>query len=188
MITYAQKMGFTFALGDPIAPAETMGELLDEFTEAFGDPIFVASQRHTAEWLAKSGYRINQFGYDTVVDLPNHSFQGNAYKRIRYGSNWLKTKGGQIAEAPDCPVSDQVVRAMSGEWRKTRVTPREVLFLNRRFSVQPEHDVRRFYALSSEGAPIGFQLVGAHRAEATLLALGTAFQKATDWHNMHPAL
>ena len=39
-----------------------------------------------------------------------------------------------------------------------------------------------------EGAPIGFQLVGAHRAEARLLALGTAFQKATDWHNMHPAL
>jgi len=40
----------------------------------------------------------------------------------------------------------------------------------------------------AEGAPIGFQLVGAHRAESKLLALGSAFQAATDWHTRHPAL
>ncbi|MAG33278.1 MAG: Asp-tRNA(Asn)/Glu-tRNA(Gln) amidotransferase GatCAB subunit A [Deltaproteobacteria bacterium] len=40
----------------------------------------------------------------------------------------------------------------------------------------------------SEDAPIGFQLVGAHRDEARLLALGSAFQAKTDWHTRHPAL
>ncbi len=40
----------------------------------------------------------------------------------------------------------------------------------------------------AEGAPIGFQLVGAHRDESRLLALGSAFQAATDWHKRHPAL
>ena len=40
----------------------------------------------------------------------------------------------------------------------------------------------------SEGAPIGFQLVGAHLAESKLLALGSAFQAATDWHSSHPSL
>ncbi len=39
-----------------------------------------------------------------------------------------------------------------------------------------------------EGAPIGFQLVGAHRAESKLLAIGSAFQAATDWHARHPSL
>lgn len=42
--------------------------------------------------------------------------------------------------------------------------------------------------LDPEGAPIGFQLVGAHRDEAKLLALGTAYQSATDHHNQHPRL
>jgi amidase len=37
-----------------------------------------------------------------------------------------------------------------------------------------------------EGAPIGFQLVGAHRAESKLLALGTAYQSKTDHHRQHP--
>lgn len=39
-----------------------------------------------------------------------------------------------------------------------------------------------------EGAPIGFQLVGAQRDESRLLALGAAFQAASDWHRMHPPL
>ncbi len=37
-----------------------------------------------------------------------------------------------------------------------------------------------------EGAPIGFQLIGAHRDEARLLALGAAFQGATGWHARRP--
>lgn len=155
MITYAQKMGFTFALGDPVAsPAATDG-LLSEFIDAFGDPVFVASQRHTAERLAGKGYRINAFGYDSVIDLPGHSFKGGSYKRIRYASSWLEGKGGQVIEMPPRAVSSRDIRNMSSEWRKTRVTPRELLFLNRRFAVEPEKDVRRFYAITGEGAPIG---------------------------------
>jgi amidase len=38
----------------------------------------------------------------------------------------------------------------------------------------------------SEGAPIGFQLVGGHRDESRLLALGAAYQDATSWHRQHP--
>lgn len=38
-----------------------------------------------------------------------------------------------------------------------------------------------------DGAPIGFQLVGAHRAESKLLALGAAYQSQTDHHRRHPA-
>jgi amidase len=40
----------------------------------------------------------------------------------------------------------------------------------------------------SEGAPIGFQIVGRHREESILLALGAAYQEATEWHERHPAL
>lgn len=39
-----------------------------------------------------------------------------------------------------------------------------------------------------DGAPIGFQLVGAHDDEATLCALGAAFQRETDHHRRRPPL
>ena len=41
---------------------------------------------------------------------------------------------------------------------------------------------------SSNGLPLGLQLVGAHLAEALLIRAGYAFQQATDWHAHHPAL
>jgi amidase len=39
-----------------------------------------------------------------------------------------------------------------------------------------------------KGMPIGFQLVGPHLGEATLLRAGHAYQQATDWHTRHPPL
>jgi amidase len=41
---------------------------------------------------------------------------------------------------------------------------------------------------SSDGRPVGFQLVGPHGSEATLLKAGHAYQQATDWHTLHPTL
>jgi len=41
---------------------------------------------------------------------------------------------------------------------------------------------------TAEGMPIAFQLVGCHLAEATLLRLGHAYQRATDWHERRPPL
>jgi amidase len=42
--------------------------------------------------------------------------------------------------------------------------------------------------LTQGGMPIGFQFVAAHGAEARLCRAGMAFQHATDWHRLHPAL
>ena len=41
---------------------------------------------------------------------------------------------------------------------------------------------------SAEGLPIGVQLMGASYADATLVRLGRAFQRATDWHKRRPDL
>jgi amidase len=38
------------------------------------------------------------------------------------------------------------------------------------------------------GLPIGFQLVGPHLGEASLLAAGAAFQRSSDWHRQRPPL
>jgi aspartyl-tRNA(Asn)/glutamyl-tRNA(Gln) amidotransferase subunit A len=41
---------------------------------------------------------------------------------------------------------------------------------------------------SAQGLPIGMQLIGAPFADATLVHLGRAFQRETDWHRRHPDL
>jgi aspartyl-tRNA(Asn)/glutamyl-tRNA(Gln) amidotransferase subunit A len=40
---------------------------------------------------------------------------------------------------------------------------------------------------TSDGLPIGLQIVGTRFGEATVLRLGHAYQRATDWHTRHPA-
>ena len=41
---------------------------------------------------------------------------------------------------------------------------------------------------SAEGLPIGVQVTGARFAEAALIRIGRAFQKATDWHRRRPQM
>jgi aspartyl-tRNA(Asn)/glutamyl-tRNA(Gln) amidotransferase subunit A len=41
---------------------------------------------------------------------------------------------------------------------------------------------------SAQGLPIGMQLIGTPFADATLVRIGRAFQRATDWHLRHPDL
>ena len=39
-----------------------------------------------------------------------------------------------------------------------------------------------------EALPVGMQLIGPHLSEATLLRTAHAYEQATGWHDMHPAL
>lgn len=41
---------------------------------------------------------------------------------------------------------------------------------------------------TSEGLPVGLQIVGSRFGEATVLRLGHAYQRATDWHTRRPTL
>ena len=42
--------------------------------------------------------------------------------------------------------------------------------------------------MTSDGVPVGFQIVGRSFDEAAILAAGHAFQRVTDWHTRHPSL
>ncbi|MEO7134391.1 MAG: amidase, partial [Vicinamibacterales bacterium] len=42
--------------------------------------------------------------------------------------------------------------------------------------------------ISDDGLPVAIQLIGAPFAEGTLVRIGRAFQRVTDWHRRHPAV
>lgn len=156
MITYGRKMGYVFALSDPLASEANSEALMDEFIEAFGDPVIVACTRRTAERAAKRGYLVNALGYDTIIDLRGYDFAGGAKKRIRYSESWLNRRGASVTEALGRDVRASEILSVSEAWRNTRVASREIAFLNRPFSADPNPDVRRFYATTDTGSILGF--------------------------------
>lgn len=55
------------------------------------------------------------------------------------------------------------------------------------FNVSGSPSVTMPCGISTVGVPIGFQLVGAHLSEPSLLGAAHAYQQATDWHTRHPS-
>lgn len=155
-IAYAQKMGCTFALGDPLAAPQDAPGLIDDFIATFKTPCFVACNEATATLLAARGYRANHFGYDTVIRLPGHTFSGGDGKKIRYTTSWLKSNGMRVEERPSEDFPRQRIEMMSKRWRETRVVRREVIFLNRLFTPASAPDVRRFFVIDGKGEPVAF--------------------------------
>ena len=156
-IPYARRMGYSFALGDPIAaPADRAG-LIDDFIAAFRRPGFVAVGQDTASLLASRGYRVNHFGYDTAIRLHGHSFAGREGKNIRYATSWLKANGMTVEERRGEDFAPGTLKRISLRWRETRVAnKRQIRFLNRVFSESEAPGVRRFFALTPAGEPLAF--------------------------------
>lgn len=156
-IAYGQKMGYIFALGDPLAAPQHHEGLIDDFIAAFGKPAFVQTSQATARLLAARGYRINQMGIETELDLSTYSFAGKHGESIRYASNWLRNNGYSIRECAPGELPSEEIAALSRRWRRTRrVGKREVHFLNRPFWLEPTADLRRFFLFDPQGKAVAF--------------------------------
>lgn len=150
-IAFGTKMSRHFALGDPVADPADRPAYIRRFVEAAGGPWFVQIGADTARVLAGLGYQVNRLGVDTRLHLPQHDFSGKRNETVRYSERWLTKKGFTLDEDKgDLPVDR--IKQLSTDWRKGRIVKRwEMGFLNRRFSVEPGADMRRFLLRSPEG-------------------------------------
>jgi lysylphosphatidylglycerol synthetase-like protein (DUF2156 family) len=180
-IAYGEKMGYVFALGDPVAAPDDRPALLDSFVQTFGDPSFVQVSAATAAALAAKGYRTTPFGVDTVLRLKEYTFDGKAKDGIRYASNWLRKRGFRIAEEPWSEATPAMLAAISAEWRASRVARRrEMQFLNRGMPEGEETDVRIFVLRDSAGAPVACILFDPLHRDGRLVGYVTALKRRLD--------
>jgi lysylphosphatidylglycerol synthetase-like protein (DUF2156 family) len=150
-IAFGTKMSRHFALGDPVADPADRPAYIKRFVEVARDPWFVQIGADTAKVLAGLGYHVNRLGIDTRLHLPEHDFSGKRNETVRYSERWLARKGFVFAEGTGDMLLDEI-KQLSVEWRKRRIIKRwEMGFLNRRFSIQPGGDMRRFLLHSPEG-------------------------------------
>ncbi len=158
-IAFGQKMGHTFALGDPVCPDDCRAELIAKFVDHFAKrkPSFVQVERQTAEVLNKLGYRINAMGIDTSLDLRNYNFNGKSKERFRYAHNWLKRNQFQVREFNFAEYGRPRIRRLSVGWRRTRtVRKREVRFVNRPMVYRDQPDMRKFVLVDGDQRPVAF--------------------------------
>ncbi len=149
-IAYRRRKGWTFALGDPVCPADGRRDLIAAFLKKYRRPSFVQVSRDTARDLESLGYWINEMGIDTELRLSEYSFAGKEKEWLRYADNWINKRGYRIAEG-SLIAQEAEVAEISEQWRGTRqIKRKEVRFLNRPIVMADEPGVRRFFLYDAD--------------------------------------
>lgn len=177
-IAYADKMGFRFALGDPVAPPASRASLIEGFVREAGTPCFVQIGQDTAAILSQLGYHVNRMGVETVLPLTSSMFAGTRNQSIRYSERWLVQRGYQLKEATGDADTAEIAAAISAEWRAGRIVKRrEMRFLNRPFQPVPGPDMRRFLLFSPDGQVIALLDFDPIYEEGQVIGYTTAFKR-----------
>ena len=101
------------------------------------------------------------------------------YRTVAWFADWMRGRDALLT--PTLPITATPVDAVDESTTPLATWTRAANYLGACALSLPA-------GLSSEGLPVGVQLIGAPFAEATLVRIGRAFQKATDWHRRRPNL
>lgn len=156
-IAYKKVWGTTMVLGDPVTSPRLADDLLDQFLAQHGDVAFWDASRRLANNLAKRGFRINELGYETRIDLATYTFEGQKKRNLRKSIRRVEQLGYTIRECPFRSLEINAIKAVSEAWRHEHPWGRrEVCFLNRPVVFAEEPDVRWFFAFDPEGTLVGY--------------------------------
>lgn len=151
-----------FALGDPVVSEDGLPIILEDFICKHPQAAFYQIGERTARLLNDMGLYVNEFGIDTIVDLP-FSKEGKKRRDVRLMYNRAEKTGVQVIEISDGNFEKHGFNQsnayhLSDSWIGSKVSSRQELsFLARPYTVDEEFDVRKFYAVH-EGMIVGFSV------------------------------
>jgi phosphatidylglycerol lysyltransferase len=158
-LAYKMVGGTAMVLSDPVAPPPLHSDLLSRFLAQYGDACFCQVSRRVADVLARLGFRVNEMGLETRLDLAHYDFNGQKKRNLRKAVNQMTRLGYVTRECRLSAIDAKELEALSAAWRRTRtIRRREVAFLNRPLVFAEEPDVRRFFTFDPDGrlAAFGF--------------------------------
>jgi lysylphosphatidylglycerol synthetase-like protein (DUF2156 family) len=169
-----KMMGRTaYVLADPVTSAENSEALIRAFIEEKSDVCFCQVSRPTAEVLAALGFKINEMGTDTRVDLTNYK-----RKSLRTAQKRAANNGYVIKECPAASIGIANIEYVSEGWRQTRTyKSREVGFVNRPIVLDDEVDVRKFYAFDGDGRMVAFSFFDPIYRDSRVVGYSTSFKR-----------
>jgi lysylphosphatidylglycerol synthetase-like protein (DUF2156 family) len=151
-LAYKQVGSTAFVLSDPLAPIAGCEDLLRRFVNERGDVCFWQASRPVATILEKLGFRVNEMGIETRIQLGGYEFDGPRKRNFRRALQRAVSHRYTIAECSVTSLDRKELRTVSERWRQTRgVKDREMTFLTRPAILDDEVDVRKFFAFDSKG-------------------------------------
>jgi lysylphosphatidylglycerol synthetase-like protein (DUF2156 family) len=172
-LAYKMVGGTALALADPVAPPEHCEGLIRAFVQAKSDVCFCQASRSTAELLAGLGFKVNEMGTETRIELADHK-----RKSLRKALKRATNIGYVIKEISSASIGIDKIEAVSDGWRQTRTyKDREVGFVNRPIVLGDEADVRKFYAFNGDGDLVAFSFYDPIYQDGQVVAYSTSFKR-----------
>jgi lysylphosphatidylglycerol synthetase-like protein (DUF2156 family) len=172
-LAYKMVGGTAFVLGDPVSPPENGEALIRAFVQAKSDVCFCQASRPTAHILAGMGFKVNEMGTETRIDLTNYK-----RKSLRSALKRVTNNGHVIKECAATSVGIAEIEAVSGGWRQTRTyKDREVGFINRPIVLDDEVDVRKYFAFDCDGNLVAFSFYDPIYQDGQVVGYSTSFKR-----------
>ncbi|HEX3950987.1 MAG TPA: DUF2156 domain-containing protein [Steroidobacteraceae bacterium] len=152
-LAYKQVGSTAFVLANPLAPISASEDLIRRFVSQRSDVCFWQASRNVAAILEKIGFRVNEMGTETRIQLSGYGFDGPRKRNFRRALHRAASKNYIIAERSVASLDRQELQIVSERWRQTRgVKDREMTFLTRPAILDDEIDVRKFFAFDHKGS------------------------------------
>ena len=152
-LAYKQVGTTSFVLSNPLAPLGGCEELIRSFVSERGDVCFWQVSRPIAKILEKIGFRVNEMGTETRIELGGYKFDGPRKRNFRRALTRAADCSYTIAERSVTSLDREELQTLSERWRQTRgVKNREMTFLTRPAILDDELDVRKFFTFDHTGS------------------------------------
>jgi phosphatidylglycerol lysyltransferase len=172
-IAYKMVGTTAYVLADPVSAPEHREALLRRFVRLKPDVCFCQVSRATAEVLAGLGFRVNEMGTETRIDLESYK-----RKSLRRALSRANTEGYVIREATAEAVGVGEIADVSERWRQTRTYKRsEVCFLTRPIVCEDEVDVRKFFAFDRRGNLVALSFYDPIYRDGEVVGYSTSFKR-----------
>ena len=156
-LAYKQVGSTAFVLANPLAPLQSCEDLIRSFLRERSDVCFWQASRPVAEILARIGFRVNEMGTETRIQLRGYEFDGPRKRNFRRALHHAACHSYTIAERSVTSLDRNELQTVSDRWRQTRgVKDREMTFLTRPAILDNEVDVRKFFAFDHQGSLTAF--------------------------------
>lgn len=130
---------------DPICDPQKRELLFKAFLERYSNPCFWQIYEGTSRALEKLGFKINHFGFETLLDLDSYEVAGNQKQNLKAARNKAKTLGYELIDVLPGKLDWNRAREISQEWIMGKISNRhELNFLARPLVLEDEEDVRVF--------------------------------------------
>jgi lysylphosphatidylglycerol synthetase-like protein (DUF2156 family) len=152
-LAYKQVGSTAFVLSNPLAPIGGWEDMIRSFVSERSDVCFWHASRPVAKILEKIGFRVNEMGTETRIELGRYDFEGPRKRNFRRALNRAACCSYTIAERSVTSLDREELQTVSERWRQTRgVKKREMTFLTRPAILDDEVDVRKFFTFDYKGS------------------------------------